>query len=206
MMDYAFGALAVTTVTALGDGHIVDADMEINAVDVVWMNLDPGVTVPFPQVASLVFDLQNALTHEFGHFIGLGHTCFDSSMGSSELWPIDDKGNKVPDCNEPDLPIDIKNTVMFPVTNAGDVNKRVLSPDDINAVCQIYAPSIAHEECRLDSVAPACAISPAGPCHPGRDLRSATAAALVCILAIVTRRRRCPSARRQPSTPSSASI
>ena len=81
---YAFEALAVTTVTARADGHIVDADMEINGVNQSWMNLDPGVSLPFDRGDTRqIFDLQNALTHEFGHFIGLDHTCFIPSATPS---------------------------------------------------------------------------------------------------------------------------
>src|SRR5262249_35452987 len=114
-------ALAVTTVTARSDGHIVDADMEINGVTQNWMNLDPGVTVPFDQGETRrVFDLQNAVTHEFGHLIGLDHTCFTPSPDNpavntdGKTRPNDNKGNPVPNCIG--APADIAQTVMFNIT------------------------------------------------------------------------------------------
>jgi hypothetical protein len=81
--DYDVNGLVITTVTSERDGHIVDVDMEINATEpstILWMNLDPGVVIPGTKNGDAhtpdVYDLQNSLTHEFGHFIGLAHTCF----------------------------------------------------------------------------------------------------------------------------------
>jgi hypothetical protein len=160
---YDSSALAVTTVTARSDGHIVDVDMEVNGVGMSWMNLDPGVTLPFDQGdTTRIFDLQNALTHEFGHFIGLDHTCFipsatNPAVGTDgKLRPTDDGGNAVPDCDA--ATSEVANTVMFNVTHSGETSKRVLSSDDIRAACTIYAPANAHEACALDSASPGCAV------------------------------------------------
>ena len=88
-----------------------------------WMNLDPGVSIPFDKGDTRQwFDLQNALTHEFGHFIGLDHTCFiQSADGSSvsadgKLRPKDDQGIDVPNCDA--SPANVQLTVMFNVTRA----------------------------------------------------------------------------------------
>ncbi|HTA19016.1 MAG TPA: hypothetical protein VK989_06970, partial [Polyangia bacterium] len=133
---YAYEALAVTTVTARGDGHIVDADMEINAVNKVWMNLDPGIYPPSDHgLGSDVYDLQNALTHEFGHFVGLAHTCFVPSLSNplvddnGQIRPMDDQGKPIPDCDS--APSAVINTVMFASTDPGSTSKRTLSPDDV---------------------------------------------------------------------------
>jgi hypothetical protein len=163
--DFPFEALAVTTVTARLDGHIVDVDMEVNGVNKNWMNLDPGVSVPFDHGDTKeVFDLQNALTHEFGHFIGLDHTCFIPSdanpnvSAQGKIRPQDDQGNPVPDCDS--APESIVNTVMFNSAPTGQTSKRVLSPDDIRAVCEIYPASRDSEVCALDSASPGCAVAP----------------------------------------------
>src|SRR5262245_48576128 len=74
-------ALAITTVTAQErDGIIVDADVEVNTVDFAWADL---VTNPQPDCVPLASgscdppqDLQNTLTHELGHVIGLDHNCY----------------------------------------------------------------------------------------------------------------------------------
>jgi hypothetical protein len=171
--DYAFEALAVTTVTARSDGHIVDVDMEVNGVSQSWMNLDPGVSVPFQQGETREFyDLQNALTHEFGHFIGLDHTCFIASPDNPAVGtdgkprPTDNMAKMIPDCDA--APPEVETTVMFNVTVAGETSKRVLSKDDTLAVCTIYAPAMEHDSCALDDAAPGCAIASPLPPTPAR--------------------------------------
>jgi hypothetical protein len=191
--DYPPEALAVTTVTARLDGHIVDVDMEVNGVSQQWMNLDPGVSVPFNHGdTAQIFDLQNALTHEFGHFIGLDHTCFIPSTDGSDvsadgkLRPKDDQGKDVPDCDA--SPSNIQNTVMFNVTTPGETSKRYLSMDDVDAVCDIYAASIPHEACALDAANPGCAVAPAR--RAGRGwLLGLSGGALAVVSALATRRR-----------------
>jgi hypothetical protein len=191
---YAFEALAVTTVTARSDGHIVDADMEVNGVNQSWMNLDPGVSVPFDRGDTRqYFDLQNALTHEFGHLIGLDHTCFtpsaDNPLVSSDGKPRPNgsDGRPIPDCDA--SPADVEATVMFNVTAPGETNKRYLSKDDRDAVCTIYSPAMEHDPCALDAATPGCAV--AAP-RPGRSARWALGAPAVALLAaaLVARRRR----------------
>ncbi len=181
--------------TARSDGHIVDVDMEVNGINQSWMNFDPGITAPFDRSGKEFFDLQNALTHEFGHFIGLAHTCFDPSMPGSDvsaqgkMRPTDDQGSPVPDCTS--SPSVVESTVMFNVTGPNDTNKRILSQDDKNAVCAIYPASSDPGICALDSANPGCAVAPtrrAG--RAGRGLALGwPAGALAVVIAIATRRR-----------------
>ena len=83
----SLNVIALTSTWARADGHIVDADVRVNAKDNFFANLDPGSTAGNGQ---LPFDLQNAITHEFGHLIGLGHTCW--SPFSDPEQPVDDQG------------------------------------------------------------------------------------------------------------------
>jgi hypothetical protein len=70
-------ALAYAKVWKDPGGHIIDVDIEINAVPgtmpYLLANLDPGVEPEQHDQARI--DLQTLMTHEFGHFIGLAHTC-----------------------------------------------------------------------------------------------------------------------------------
>ena len=67
---YDPAAVAVTTVFALPDtGEIVDADIELNAVDNRW-----GDLVRDGLAAGAHADVQNVITHELGHLIGLDHS------------------------------------------------------------------------------------------------------------------------------------
>ena len=65
---------AVTTVTSdVETGEIVDADIEINAVDHCFSTTLSQTPCPDPD-EGLPFDLQSVLTHEIGHFFGLAHS------------------------------------------------------------------------------------------------------------------------------------
>jgi hypothetical protein len=130
-VEYDSSALAVTTDTAnTATGQIYDADVEVNLVDYHWADLveDPSLTSDM--------DLQNALTHELGHLIGLDHTCFDPLSSASGVRPDDNNGMPIPDCATASA--EVQATTMFPSAQPGDTQKRTLAPDDINAVCTIY--------------------------------------------------------------------
>jgi len=72
---YEASALAVTYVTyRTNSGRITDADIVINAVTESWV---AGETEKAD--CGNDYDLQNVLTHEFGHFLGLGHSPEDDA-------------------------------------------------------------------------------------------------------------------------------
>ena len=130
-VEYDSSALAVTTDTAnTATGQILDADIEVNLVDYQWADV-----VEDPSLADDM-DLQNALTHEMGHLIGLDHTCFDALTSTTGVRPDDNNGNPIPDCTMASAAV--KATTMFPSATPGDIEKRTLAPDDQNAVCTIY--------------------------------------------------------------------
>jgi MYXO-CTERM domain-containing protein len=130
---YDRSALALTSVSASTiTGHIKDADIEVNG-SFAWADLvaHPELNTP----TSNVQDLQNALTHEMGHLIGLDHTCVPANTPA----PLDNLGNPVPECDQ--APPAVVETTMFPSANPGDVSKRSLAPDDQQALCDIYPAS-----------------------------------------------------------------
>jgi len=162
---YDPAALALTSVSAsTSSGVIRDADIEVNAFHFSWADL-----VANPDLrgnGQPYHDLQNALTHEMGHLIGLDHTCYFQGPP-----PLDNTGAPITDCASASA--DVLETTMFPSANPGDVDKRTLAPDDQLAVCQIYpaaadpmtcAPASPPEEgCSSCAVAGAPA-SGAGAC------------------------------------------
>lgn len=62
-------------------------------------------------------DLQNTLTHEIGHFIGLAHPCESSGCAGSGVSP---------------------EVTMYPTAPPREVQKRTLAADDVEGVCAIY--------------------------------------------------------------------
>jgi hypothetical protein len=188
---YADEALAHTSVWPGPDGHLVDVDIEVNASDPlkVWINLDEGVSPPphSPQLSDGVqyYDLQAALTHEFGHFIGLMHTCYRPNEDGTRL--KDDAGNDVAIC---DGTVENQASVMFPRIDAEQARQRTLSPDDVAGACAINDPAKPPGLCALDAApAPSCA---AAPVRPGTSTALAAAAALAgaAVLAARVRGRR----------------
>lgn len=60
-------ALALTlTVHNTSTGELKDADIDVNSVDFAWTTADPPALV--------LSDVQNTLTHELGHVLGLAHS------------------------------------------------------------------------------------------------------------------------------------
>jgi MYXO-CTERM domain-containing protein len=171
-VDYDPSALAFTTDTAnKNSGQIYDSDIQINAVDYTWADVDPDGG------PSLDMDLQNALTHEMGHLIGLDHTCYDSTSGVAQ--PYDAAGQPVPAC--PASP-EVQATTMYPSANPGDTQKRTLAPDDQAGVCGIYPVGDPPAPPGSDGCACAVTSAPRGG--------APSWAALTLLVAILVRRRR----------------
>lgn len=141
---YDPSALAITSVFVnTRDGRIRDGDIEVNAKYFVWANLD--ATTP---AGDRLQDLQNALTHEMGHLIGLDHTCYTAN--SDRPRPVDHQGQPVPDCDK--APESIRETTMFASADKGDVSKRTLTPDDQAAACDIYPVAQDPQVCPMSQL------------------------------------------------------
>lgn len=73
---HAMGALAITTVTwESHSGRLLDADIEVNDSRFHFTACDPGE-------CAIDFDLENTITHELGHVLGLDH----SAAGSATMY------------------------------------------------------------------------------------------------------------------------
>jgi MYXO-CTERM domain-containing protein len=126
-------AAGITTATYVDDssssrdGAIVDADIELNGKNfAISVN---GVTLG---TASCLSELQNTLTHELGHLLGLEHTC----LATGDPPRVDDKGNAVPSCGN--ATATQQNATMFNFQDCGENKKETLEPDDIAGICGIY--------------------------------------------------------------------
>lgn len=110
------------------DGAIVDADIELNGVNF-------AISVNGQSTGSgCKADLQNTLTHELGHLLGLEHPC----RVQGDPARVDDEGRDVPFCtavlNDPE----ITEATMFNFQDCGETKKSTLSQDDIDAICVTY--------------------------------------------------------------------
>lgn len=134
---YSPAALALTSVFSKG-GVIIDTDIEINAVNYSWGDFlgQSSKVESFPPT----IDLQNTLTHEFGHVLGLDHSCWDGSSPQ----PLDNTGQPVPRCGT-----ESTGTMAPAITSHNDVSLRNLGPDDIQAICDVY-PASAGPACTAD--------------------------------------------------------
>jgi hypothetical protein len=182
---YDPNALALTTLTTLKKtGEILDADIEINGVDDVWGDLAVN-SVPHGQ------DVQNALTHEMGHFIGLDHPCY---LGQApEPLPLDDTGAPTVNCRV--APASVRAATMFPSSIPGDLGLRTLSPDDIAAVCNIYPIGRDPHDYSLPASPEGCACRFAAPgntsgADQSRALWWIVALPVAAVLGARSRRRR----------------
>jgi MYXO-CTERM domain-containing protein len=193
--DAGAEVLAYTTTWKEPDGHIVDADIRINAVPGMMpnplANLDPGA--PLSEHGQVAVDLQALMTHEFGHLLGLAHTCdvgpyMGEDSGDQPTDGLDDQGQPIPTCTPyPDTSLAKQAAaVMWYIVDAGSIVKRVLTADDAAGVCAIYPAAADPHACTQNTPDDGCGCAAAGP-TPGEG---ASAALLALALGFARRRRR----------------
>jgi hypothetical protein len=198
---YPQTALALTTVWTSG-GRIVETDTEINAVDPAfhWAVLpdDPAVAM-----LSSDDDLQNALTHEMGHVLGLAHPC---TLGVPPDPPaLDNLGQPELSCSDPALPADVRATTMFPSSAPGNIGERRLSPDEVMALQDLYPVGRAPV---VEGPAPAAAVGGCSLAGSERESSPLAVSALIIGLAVAcrgARSRRAAGPRRARSRSSARS-
>ena len=160
-------ALAYASPWKQPSGDILDVDIEINAVPEYMpyplANLDPGVSPP--KNGQMRIDLQTLMTHEFGHFLGLAHTCLgegDGTQGSDDgdepTNGGDDQGKPIPTCSSyPDAADTVQAAaIMWYQIDPEDISKRVLTSDDARGLCAIYPPARVAPVCAQNSPDDGC--------------------------------------------------
>ena len=204
---YDSNATALTTVFYIdkpGDdqnGRILDADVELNNIN-FGFTVD-GTRPPGSEGKLGVADVQNTVTHELGHLLGLDHTCYDGWNPCEDDWqcktnglscrteddciPLDDKGVRIPRCTDVLSP-EVTEATMFNYASSLDTSKRDLTQDDIDGVCGIYPLAADPGRCsRVDTSGDNGCATVAGRAPTGAGL--AALAALALLVALARRRR-----------------
>lgn len=153
---YDPSAAAVTTVSYINkkgdpsDGVIVDADIEMNAVNNQFVEI--GKTLPASDGRNQT-DLENTLTHELGHLLGLDHTCrlsadpaclTDDQGQPRQLCDVIEKGRLINPTYQA-----LYVTSMFAVAPQKDIEKRTPKADDLAGIAAISPLSKDPNVCEL---------------------------------------------------------
>ena len=211
-VTYDPAAAAITTVTyinkptdAAADGRIVDADIELNAVNNYFYNADMTAPATGQRKAT---DLWNTLTHEIGHLMGLEHSC-KRAGDSMPSCTRDGNGNAVISCAVVESqrttfpPYQaIYDTTMYPTADPKETKKRQPKADDVSGILNTYPSATDPKLCTVpDAYAGTQASGGCSMNSPGGAKRSTSSAALASLgdlatLALFLGRRRRQTSRR----------
>jgi hypothetical protein len=196
---YKSAAVALTTLFFVerdgspDDGTILDVDTELNAVNFAHAVGCETKCVTMATHGSIQ-DLQDTMTHEFGHNLGLAHTCDDvHNPYSTATAPKDETGQPIPCCNAEcgtgNLPAKVTQATMYNYEDSMEISKRTLSDDDINAVCAIYPTASNPQVCAPVEIA-------ASGCSVGGEGRVPGGLLSLVLAGIIVTARACSRSRR----------
>lgn len=132
--------------------------------------------------SSAAEDVQNVVTHELGHLMGLDHTCDD---GARSPLPLDNNGNPIPSCFGGGLSSAVIDATMYNFTTLGETSKRSPEAGDILGICETYPLAEDPGHCGPTTAGGGCGIA-----EGARDTSSWPIALLVWLLGCALGRRR----------------
>jgi uncharacterized protein (TIGR03382 family) len=138
--DDSSSAIALTVTTYDPEsGRILDADIELNAAGFIFTTLDSPLCPDRAQSYDCVArDVQNTVTHEFGHALGLDHTIWRDPVSGQE-------------------------STMNPIAGVGEKSKRAIDPGSHKFVCDVYPKGAPAQDCQAAPRSSSCSASPGDP-------------------------------------------
>jgi hypothetical protein len=166
-----------TGVIADADTEVIDWDGAAGSIQQTpqdgwyWTCSEPSTSrcTSYGQAGCCYMDLQNTVTHEAGHFIGLAHPCEITQAAAS--------ANGVPVCSGGAM----SSTTMYPSAPLCETRKQSLDADDIDGVCAIYGTLSSGGASRSGG---------SGGCGAGGATPAGLIVLAVAIAALLPRRRR----------------
>jgi hypothetical protein len=189
-------ATAVTTVSFLNkpadpalDGRIIDADIDMNAVNYRFYDALKGSPTPSSSDGRTPVDLWNTLSHELGHVLGLEHTCRLDDAPYACL--VTDRGGTIPSCEDVELGRrgdsaleTVYETTMYPTSTSSETSRRLPKADDLAGVVDAYPQGRDPQTCTVPLT-----LSPTG-CSAGPLSRGTGPAGLLLGLGLLLLHRR----------------
>jgi|GEM_PF-1997835 len=137
-------------------GRILHARIELNADQSVECLGTPSPFSFATDGSAGKTDIENTLTHEMGHVLGLDHNCdeqrtyFDKELETNVPLPapVDQNGNTIPLCTSVGQNSTIAKQTMFVSANTGELSKRTIESDDRQSMCDIYPIEDDPGECK----------------------------------------------------------
>ena len=128
--------LGITTVTYdTATGRVLDADIELNAANNYFTTMTNPVCSGTPNQSCASTDVQNTMTHEIGHLLGLGHAQGrDSTMNATAS--IGDTNKRVLDVGTKSFVCEVYTRDLAPKDCVIDASSDVLGPPaNVKAGC-----------------------------------------------------------------------
>ncbi len=144
--EYSDGVIGLTTTTFDRYGVIYDSDIELNSARFYFTTVDSPKCIRNPALPNNGFnqncvgtDVQNTMTHEIGHLLGLDHTnarfCRTPGVSADAC-----------------LPSEIINSTMNNSAGDGETYKREVDPGSREFICSAYPDAGVSRDCVVEPV------------------------------------------------------